>query len=240
MSKIVRIKRPQVYRKMAQLWGTERSFTFLLIVLLVNIFIIIPFVHEDSLGRIVFAIFYFILLSSGLITVTKIRSYVAFVLVAVAVLFFSFSEILLKGIWAKLFSDLFYVLYCGALAAIVLVRTFDQGPITKQRIQGAIVAYLLISLIFCWLYHAIYVLYGKSAFLGIETFERYDFIYFSLTTLTTVGYGDISPVVTPARSLSNLEGLIGQLYPAILIARLVSMEFISSRKKDRKSDHDSQ
>jgi hypothetical protein len=46
-----------------------------------------------------------------------------------------------------------------------------------------------------------------------------------------VGYGDISPSISPAKSMSNLESLIGQLYPAILIARLVSMEFISSKEE---------
>jgi len=54
-------------------------------------------------------------------------------------------------------------------------------------------------------------------------------MYFSLTTLTTMGYGDITPVNGIARSLSNLEALNGQLYPAILIARLVSLEFIKTR-----------
>ena len=50
-------------------------------------------------------------------------------------------------------------------------------------------------------------------------------MYFSICTLTTLGYGDISPVSAYAGTLSNLEAVIGQLYPAILIARLVSMEF---------------
>jgi hypothetical protein len=49
-------------------------------------------------------------------------------------------------------------------------------------------------------------------------------VYFSFATLTTVGYGDIAPVAPIARSLSNLEALIGQLYPAIVLARLVSLQ----------------
>lgn len=50
-----------------------------------------------------------------------------------------------------------------------------------------------------------------------------DLIYFSFTTLTTVGYGDIVPVDPVARSLSNIEAILGQLYPATLLARLVSL-----------------
>ena len=51
-----------------------------------------------------------------------------------------------------------------------------------------------------------------------------DWIYFSFVTLTTVGYGDITPVALGARSLTMLEALVGQLYPAVIIARLVSLQ----------------
>ena len=50
-----------------------------------------------------------------------------------------------------------------------------------------------------------------------------DLVYFSFTTLTTLGYGDIMPVHPIARSLSNIEAIIGQVYPATLLARLVSL-----------------
>ena len=49
-------------------------------------------------------------------------------------------------------------------------------------------------------------------------------IYFSVMTLTTVGYGDITPIHPMARALAMLEAVIGQLFPVILIARLVAME----------------
>jgi hypothetical protein len=56
-------------------------------------------------------------------------------------------------------------------------------------------------------------------------------IYFSFATLTTVGYGDIVPVDPFARSLANMESIIGQLYPATLLARLVTLELESRRKR---------
>ena len=58
--------------------------------------------------------------------------------------------------------------------------------------------------------------------------------YFSFVTLTTVGYGDILPATLVTRTLANLEGLIGQLFPAILIARLVSMEIAARQMTDTK------
>ena len=56
-----------------------------------------------------------------------------------------------------------------------------------------------------------------------------NFIYFSFVTLTSTGYGEIVPVDPIARSLCNIEGIIGQLYPATLLARLVSLGIASRR-----------
>ena len=58
---------------------------------------------------------------------------------------------------------------------------------------------------------------------------RFRLLYFSVTTLTSVSYGDITPLAPLARCLAALEGVIGQLFPVLLLARLVSME-LSYRK----------
>jgi hypothetical protein len=54
-------------------------------------------------------------------------------------------------------------------------------------------------------------------------------IYYSLSTLTSTGYGDLLPIHTVARSLSNLEAIIGQLFPATLLARIVTLEMQARR-----------
>ena len=64
---------------------------------------------------------------------------------------------------------------------------------------------------------------------GFGGAERPDFVYFSFVTLTTVGYGDVTPVHPLARSLAVAEALTGQLYPAILLARLVSLATDSTK-----------
>ena len=58
-------------------------------------------------------------------------------------------------------------------------------------------------------------------------------IYFSFATLTSVGYGDIVPVHPTARALANLEGIIGQLFPATLLARLVTLELKDRRYRSK-------
>ena len=70
------------------------------------------------------------------------------------------------------------------------------------------------------------------SFHGLAGIHRKEFLYFSFCTLTTAGYGDIVPVSPFARSLSNLESLIGMLYPSVLLARLLSMEFFYKNRED--------
>jgi hypothetical protein len=65
---------------------------------------------------------------------------------------------------------------------------------------------------------------------------RSSLFYFSLTTLTTLGYGDILPLKSLARSLATMEGLIGQLYPAVLIGRLVSLQITTAQEENRNQE----
>jgi hypothetical protein len=102
---------------------------------------------------------------------------------------------------------------------------FDAGRVTLHRIMGAVILYLYIGLIFAGLYRLAEVSL-PHAFSGLKPALRPgvgELIYFSLTTLTTTGFGDIVPVHPIARSLANLESVIGQLYPATFVARLVTL-----------------
>jgi len=109
------------------------------------------------------------------------------------------------------------------LAIAVAISVFASRRTVGDRLFGAIGLYLLIGAIWATLYAAI-ANTTPNAFAGqlATGATMFDWGYFSLVTLTTVGYGDITPVAHLARSLAALEALIGQLYPAIIIARLVS------------------
>ena len=112
-------------------------------------------------------------------------------------------------------------------SAVVAQAVFRRGRVTYHRIIGAILLYLLIAVAF----GALFVLIGLSipdAFKGI-TFDddpalANSVTYLSFVTLTSTGFGDIVPVHPVARSLCNIESIIGQLYPATLLARLVTLE----------------
>jgi Ion channel len=125
-----------------------------------------------------------------------------------------------------------FVIVC-TLAVVVARTVFAQGRITFHRIVGAVLLYLLIALAFVSLFMMVGLLV-PNAFSGLvfEDNEKLasNLIYFSFVTLTSTGYGDIYPVHPIARSLCNLETIIGQLYPATLLARLVSLEIAGRRR----------
>ena len=112
------------------------------------------------------------------------------------------------------------------VTVIVAVRVFsaDVTTVTTDRVVGAIVLYLLLGIIWSAAYDLV-AIHVADACAGVRPSgsgpQRW--LYFSFVTLTTVGYGDIVPVAPAARSLAALKALVGQLYPAIILARLVSL-----------------
>ena len=94
-----------------------------------------------------------------------------------------------------------------------------------DTLSGAVSVYLLIGIVFAQLYDLVETLQPGSfsaAFLEPEASPGWTFLlFYSFMTLTTVGYGDITPATDATRSLAILEGTIGVLYVAILIARLL-------------------
>ncbi|KDP89298.1 hypothetical protein CF70_009140 [Cupriavidus sp. SK-3] len=118
----------------------------------------------------------------------------------------------------------------GLLGVVIGIRVFSPGTVTFDRILGAVSLYILIGVVWAEADHLVSI-HIPGAYAGIpNTYTSSDhsvWLYFSFVTLTTVGYGDITPIANPARALAILEALIGQLYPAIVLARLVSLRVAS-------------
>ena len=126
------------------------------------------------------------------------------------------------------------------LSWALAVTVFRSQRIKADQVLGGVVLYLNIGLTFAVAYSLVQHL-APGAFLlpaPVPTPPVHPtyFAYFSFVTLTTVGYGDTVPVEAVARSLATLEAALGQLYPAIILARLVSIE-VSQRDHKAKSQN---
>ena len=133
--------------------------------------------------------------------------------------------------------------YTGAILAAVNYmilgyllarRVFAPGEINIHRIQGAIAVYLLAGLVFGQIFQLISI-GNPGAFLVLGQLATHARVsphlgYFSFVALTTLGFGDITPLHPLAKSFTLLAAIFGTLFPAILIGRLVSQEILSARR----------
>ena len=219
-------------------WSTDRSLSLLLASLVLVIFVIQPLQVAGVGGRLLIAVFFSFMLISGVGAVAKNALTTAVVGgLVVTSLAVRWLRLWLGGESLLISETLVSSLFCAILAVVVLAQVFREGPVTWYRIQGAVAFYLLLGLAWAGAYELV-ELRLPNAFVpqSSATMNQNDdpttrFVYFSFVTLTTVGYGDVTAVHPFARSLVTLEALIGQLFPAILLARLVSMELYHRQAK---------
>lgn len=125
-----------------------------------------------------------------------------------------------------------FLLFCLWGIAASLRQVLIGPHVDLNRLTGAVCVYMLMALAWAICY-ALVALYIDSAFAGLVGIKFNavwpDFIYFSFVTITTLGYGDISPVAPIAQALAYLEAVVGQMYIAILIAGLVGAHLSTRR-----------
>jgi hypothetical protein len=132
-----------------------------------------------------------------------------------------------------------YLMFFVYITFQLLRSLLRQRDITGETISMSISVYLLMGLSWGFLYVLIYDRHPQAfSFAGSTTplSEHNIFptlIYFSLTTLSTIGFGDITPVMMQARYAAVAEGITGQFYLAILVARLVGMHMSQSESRER-------
>ncbi len=128
---------------------------------------------------------------------------------------------------------------CALLLYVVIMLVVDvfirHSKITAEMIYGAVSIYLLIGLLFAFIYSLIYTLvpnaFESSYNLQESASSVFEyFTYFSYVTLTTLGYGDITPNALQAGALAYLEAIIGQIYLTVMVARLVGLYIAQSKR----------
>jgi len=102
---------------------------------------------------------------------------------------------------------------------------------TSERIFGALCAYVFIGFLFALIFA--HLEYRDAERTANESSQLHIFTYFSFVTMTTLGYGDVTPISEHARTLAWLEALIGQLYLAVMVAGFVALHMTESMRKNR-------
>ena len=212
-------------------WWQDRSMVVLLVGLVAVIFIIYPMggLGHTNTWLLQMCISVILIAGVGAVARTRITTWLVSG-VALAGLASRWAVFLKPSPEMVLLDAVLFALVLGVLAAVVLVQVFRAGPITAGRIVGAVVFYLLLGLMWANIYSIIDLVRPGAFQFPAAPQSANEWVaqltYFSFVTLTTTGYGDILPLHPLARTLANLEALVGQLYPAILIARLVSFELM--------------
>lgn len=229
-----RINRPKAHDLLVQTWQSKANLSLFLVLLVVTIFIL-PTVsvrpqHLRFFADIVFTLILGLGVAMGWgrprLFSTAAAVVVPTVLLRWAVWFAPNSSIQVVDQSLSLISTL-------VIAYVLLAQVFSEGAINIMRVQGAVAAYLLLGVTYAFAFQ-LDSHFNPAAIVSIDghmtTFL--DWMYFSFCTLSTLGYGDIVPVSHLGRSLAMGEAISGQLYLAILIARLVAMQVSASSGRD--------
>jgi hypothetical protein len=222
-------KLEEIRARVTSFWVGDRGFSTLLGLLFISFFLA-PLI-EGFFGQLLLGIFFTLLLVSGISEVSSniLHRILAGLVAGAAIVLHWVQDIQPSrelSFWVASSSLIYFLL----LTWVVLRRAFQSGRVTTHRVREAIAAYILLAITWSYIYQLIEIL-SPGAFTmtaaAVSLGERHlqlSLTYFSFITLTTLGYGDITPLHSSARMFVIMEALLGQLYPATLLARLVSLE----------------
>jgi hypothetical protein len=217
----------------------EPGLSALLVIEATLLFVVTPFTGVGLLPSFVPPMVYMLFVLATLVVTSRSHSAAGLVFISVIL---STIGIIIHTDYPSVFTEWLSaggrLLAISALSVVIAKAVFGPGRVTMHRVQGAIVLYFNFALFFFTLYQLVNVLVA-DAFSGLPaTGAEYGsgaaLLYFSFGTLSTAGFGDIKPIYPIARNLANLEAIIGQLFPATLLARLVSLEI--DHRKSSNSD----
>ncbi len=226
-----------MFRNFVRFWSQERSLSALLVVLIVKLFVLFPITGGGRISDLIADLFFLLILLAGLHSMARLKSVQVFFSVFVVLAAITHTAaVLFRLRYILVWNFLFSTLAIMGMLIVTLWMVYQDGPVTTHRVRGAVAAYLLFGALFAHAY-AVINHFIPGAFTISSTLTQFraedvqSFYYFSFVTMTTVGFGDITAVAPTARSLVMIEALVGQLYPAILLARLVSLS-VAARPKE--------
>jgi hypothetical protein len=202
-----------------------------LFISMVLMFVLRPFLTERVGIAYLMEIFLFLVFLSAVYAIRQKKS--VFIIALCLLLLTEILQLLsnLKDIpFLDTLSNILGGLLLAYTATIILIYLFSEDKITGDMIMGAICAYFLAGLVWALVYSTLEFFQPGSFQMPQGTVNQATFTYYSYVTLTTLGYGEITPISGPARSFAVLEAMMGQIYLAVLIARLVGIHIAQSSR----------
>jgi hypothetical protein len=215
-----------------QIYRRDR-FLFLLVALLLNIGLV-PFFKDYIALRLLANVLLSTIFLSAIFAVSRTRrEWVTVTLVALPLLVLMWMTYWVPSAALILATHALTILFLLVAICRIFQFIFKAHEVTRNVVYAAVVIYLLIGVTWSDIYAVLEHLYPGSFKLSGSTITSglYVYTYYSFVTLTTLGYGDLTPLTDQARSLAILEAVIGQLYVTVLIARLVGLHISHSSKK---------
>ncbi|HPM29088.1 MAG TPA: potassium channel family protein [Chryseolinea sp.] len=155
--------------------------------------------------------------------------------ISVVLLLLALATPNLENRWLIILYNIMATGYLIYIVVLIVNQIFAGGIVTLNKIIGGVAVYILLGHLWTSIYLTVYIiqpdsfLHSGGAIQDDEALKQLS--YFSFITLTTVGYGDTLAVSSAARILVMMEGLLGQLFPAVFIAKLVSLQLEHSKIK---------
>jgi len=193
-----------------------------------------PFLEGYTRVGLLTDIFFGLILLSGIYAFSQQgKTFFVALVVAIPALLLEATSHFLVSEPIVIIKRIVFALFLAYLLVIILSHIFKAKKVTEDLITGAICTYFLLGMVWAFVFYLL-ELARPGSFSFAITFQQDvgSFIYYSFITLATVGYGDIVPLTSPARSLAVLEAVTGQLYLAVTIARLVGVQASQSRVKE--------
>ncbi len=206
------------------------AFTTVLVALLV-LLIAYPFFEFSARSQLAFdALSTLVIVSSVRVAAQSRRLMLIAALLGVPALMIRWSAFYTGSFVIEGLTHALSVLYFGFVTGVILMNVLRSQSVTTDTIVGGVAVYLMTGVIGSQLFALVEHLAPGA--LSQPSHGRDDpalFLYFSFVTMTTLGYGDVTPTHPVARTLAYLLAVFGQLYVAILIARLVGMHISTDR-----------
>lgn len=210
-----------------------------LLILLIILFVIAPFTEKGGISQIIVSCLFFLIVINATYLISKSKKVLITCLIfAVPTIFLHALGLFYIGnktidILALCFSLAFFTFIVVAM----LQRIFLIKKVTFSIILSSVIVYILIGVTFAFAYSLVDIITPKSFtvnfsdnvhYLNENAASIYNYFYYSFVVLCTVGFGDVVPASSLAKSVSILEAITAQIYLTVIIARLVGMHISKS------------